>query len=203
MDRRHGFQALGQPEPHAVAAVDAPASQPRGHAIGPVHELGVALPPAMLVLDGGVVGPPPRGLIRALGLRWRPSMVITYPRTWSSLGLSEKQTIDVLVLDHRAGQSQEQTAMANRIGVVVPRGDLDLARVERSNVSDRSKTVSPWCDAMALSRATGSARVAGKSDLPTRGMMAITSGTPATRHSAAIASIVLSYSPSKTAAAYA
>jgi hypothetical protein len=33
--------------------------------------------------------------------------------------------MQLLVLDHRAGQGPEQAAMADRVGVVVPDGDLD------------------------------------------------------------------------------
>ena len=51
--------------------------------------------------------------------------------TWFKRALSEKQTIDLLILDHRAGKLPEQPAMADRIGVVVPGGDLDLARIKR------------------------------------------------------------------------
>ena len=87
------------------------------------------------------------------------------------------------ILDHGASERQEQAAMAERVGMVVPRGDLDLPGSNGSNASERSKTVSPWWAAMAFKRATGSARAEGESALPTRGMITIASGMPAIRHS--------------------
>ena len=40
VDRRNGLKALGQPEAHTVATVDAPAHQPRRQPIRVAHELG-------------------------------------------------------------------------------------------------------------------------------------------------------------------
>ena len=70
------------------------------------------------------------------------------------------------------------------------------ARVERvegvREVEDRQSLVG--CDGLEPRNGLGTA-LAVQSDLPTRGMITITSGTPAARHSAAIAPMVLSYRP--------
>ena len=66
VNRRDGLEALGQPEPDSVAAVDAPARQPGRQAIGAAQELGIGQLSAVLVLHGRVVGPPRGGLVEQL-----------------------------------------------------------------------------------------------------------------------------------------
>ena len=66
MDRRDGLQSLGQEQPDAVAPADAPARQAGGQAVGGAEQVGVGERPAVLVLDGRVVGPPRGGLVEQL-----------------------------------------------------------------------------------------------------------------------------------------
>ena len=84
VNRRHRFQALGQPEPDSIATIDAPASQPRGHAIRAMSELGIALPLAVLVFDGGMFGPPLARPRPAVGLSGVRPWLLTYPAPGSS-----------------------------------------------------------------------------------------------------------------------
>ncbi len=42
----------------------------------------------------------------------------------------EKQLIDLVILDESAGQGQEEPMVADRVGMVVPGGDLELGRVD-------------------------------------------------------------------------
>ena len=94
--------------------------------------------------------------------------------------------------------------MADRVGVVVPGGDLDHGRVERvervREVEDRQSLVGRD----GLEPRDGLGAAGGESALPTRGMITIASGTPADpalRRDRCPGSC--RKGPSKTAAAYA
>ena len=82
--------------------------------------------------------------------------------------------------------------MAHRVGMVVPGGDLELRRVELvegvREVEDGESVVGR--DGLEPRDRLGPSD--GTSALPTRGMITIASGTPAARHSAAIAPSVRS-----------
>ena len=73
MDRRDGFEALGQPVPDPVAPAGAPPRQPGGQPVGDVRERGERQRPAVLVFHGRVIGPAAAAASRSW-LRWRPSM---------------------------------------------------------------------------------------------------------------------------------
>jgi len=66
VDRRHGFETLGEPQADAVTSPNSPSDEPSSQAQSTTPKLGVAEPAAVLVLDGRMIRTPKNGVSEQL-----------------------------------------------------------------------------------------------------------------------------------------